>query len=55
MPTRVPKGILLHGGPPSDSSFCWRETINTISVHGASEDNADAYCGMTTTMCHIHQ
>ena len=56
MPKRTPKGILPHGGPPSDSSFRLDEGIKgKQTTYGANEEETEACRSATTEMCCVHQ
>ena len=56
MPNYAPKGILLHGGPPSDSSFRLDEgTKENWITYGAEEEDAKACRSVTAEMCCLHK
>ena len=55
MPDNAPKGILLHGGPPSDFRLRLDEGVKTFSTHGASETYTVTRRCATTKVHHLYE
>ena len=54
-PKDAPKGILLHGGPPSDSSFRLDEgTKEKYLTYGASAEETATCRSVTTKVCCLY-
>ena len=56
MPKHAPKGILLHGGPPSDSSFQLDEGRKDKDItDGASKDQSETCRSATAKVCCVYE
>ena len=55
MPRSTPKGILLHGGPPSDSSFRLDEGRKHNIANGVNKTKAETRRDVTAEVCGIHE
>ena len=54
MPKCAPKGILSHGGPPSNSSFRLDEGRKDIT-DGVSKDEAETCRSVTAEVCCVYE